>query len=143
LRFCQPSIFLAHFLPNQDPTMHPSFLLIYPLFYKRNYQGIRIPQDLPPISSPATQIPSSHSPCTRMFLDPIGHPYHSIRSQIALQDVSQAPRSLPLDLCLTSVSNQWSRFGHVNQAWGSAIESCRLYRRPRSRVLAAFTRSLA
>jgi hypothetical protein len=48
--FCQPSIFLAHFLSNQDGTIHPLFLPISSLFYRRNHQGIRIPQDLPPKS---------------------------------------------------------------------------------------------
>ena len=48
--FCQPSIFLAHFLSNQDGTIHPLFLPISSLFYRRNHQGIHIPQDLPPKS---------------------------------------------------------------------------------------------
>jgi hypothetical protein len=82
--FCQPSIFLAQFLINQDAIMHPLLLPIFPLFYRRNHQGIRISQDL----SPATQFFPSHAPCTRMFLDHTGHLYHSIRSQLTLQDVS-------------------------------------------------------
>ena len=83
--------------------------------------------------SPATQIPSSHSPCTRMLLDHIEHPLYSNRPQITLQDVSQAPRTLPSDSCLTLVSSQGIQFGRTNQVWGSAIESYKLYRRPRSR----------
>jgi hypothetical protein len=66
--------------------------------------------------SPATQMCSSHAPCTRMFLDHMEHLIHSIRSQITLQDVSQAPSNLPTDSCLTSVSSPGIRFGRTNQA---------------------------
>jgi hypothetical protein len=76
-----------------------------------------------PNQSPATYFISSHAPCTRTSLYHLGHPYHSIRSQITLQDVSYGPRNLLTGQCLTSVSYQWSGFGRTIQAWGSAIES--------------------
>ena len=91
------------------PTNFPSILQENP---SRDSLSSRFATHL----SPATQMCSSHAPCTRMFLDHMEPPLHSIRSQITLQDISQAPHNLPTESCLTSVSSQGIRFGRTNQA---------------------------